>query len=170
MKNKIYVLQKDLPSIKSGARYEYCDKNPESPYYQLMKEDESKIYNYSKEQGIRYGAVCYLFDAQVVENSPEWFKLLDYNTPIDHTIPSEYLSNIPTIKTTWACKSLTDILTEQQLITEKIQWYKKLSTKLDTILEYEDSDTVVAQLLLYYRKINNKIKKLELDLEQPTPA
>ena len=170
MKSKIYVLQKDLPSVKAGARYEYYDKNPESPYYQLMKEDEFMIYNYSKEQGIRYGAVCYLFDAQVVENNPEWFKLLDYNTPIGYTIPSEYLSNIPTIKTTWACKSLNDVLTEGPIMTEEIQWYKKLSAKLNTILEYEDSDTVASQLWLYYRKINNKIKKLELNLEQPTPA
>jgi len=163
MESKIYVLQKDLPSVKAGVKYEVCcDNNTGMSYYKLMKEDECKVYDYPKECGIRYGG--YLFDAQVVENNPEWFKLLVHNYPIDYTIPSKYLSNIPTIKTaTWARKSLTDILTERQLITEKLQWYKKLSAKLDAILEYEDVDVVLVQLLLYYRKINNKIKKLELD-------
>ena len=77
MDNKIYILQKDLPNVRSGARYEHYNRARSGSFYALMRDDERYIYNCTKNEANYDGAAGYAWDYQTVENSPEWFKLYE---------------------------------------------------------------------------------------------
>ena len=77
MDSKIYILQKDLPNVKAGARYEHYDRARSGSFYALMKDDTKYIYNCPIGEANYYGAASYAWDYDTVENSPEWFKLYE---------------------------------------------------------------------------------------------
>ena len=77
MDNTVYILQKDLPNVRAGARYEHYDRARSGSYYALMKDDEGYIYNCTRGEANYYGAASYAWDCYTVENSPEWFKLCE---------------------------------------------------------------------------------------------
>jgi hypothetical protein len=74
---KIYILQKDLPNVKAGARYEHYDRARSGSFYALMKDDTKYIYNCPIDEANYYGAAGYAWDCKTVENSPEWFRLYE---------------------------------------------------------------------------------------------
>ena len=75
--NKIYILQKDLPNVRAGARYEHYDRARSGSYYTLVQADIKHIYNCPEQEANYYGAAGYAWDCYTVENSPEWFKLYE---------------------------------------------------------------------------------------------
>ena len=77
MDSTIYILQKDLPNVRAGARYEHYDRARSGSYYTLMKADYKYISNCSEKEANYYGAAGYAWDYDTVENSPEWFKLYE---------------------------------------------------------------------------------------------
>lgn len=70
---RTFVLKKDLPHIRRGARYTRKERQRAGAYYTLMKEDEHLIFQCSSGEGNYSGAACYSFDYYTVENNPEWF-------------------------------------------------------------------------------------------------
>lgn len=65
---RVYALNKDIPGVKSGARFQMSAENPFIYFHGIP------ISSNIKEE-YQVGIIC--FESKHVENNPEWFTLIE---------------------------------------------------------------------------------------------